>query len=257
MITRLGARVLAGLQDMLYGMGFFWLVLRETFALTSKRGAGWKVVVMQVLFTGVDALAIVVLIALSLGTAIIIEGSQLFSLGSSSLLYTILVAVVTRELGPVLIAFIVMARSGVAIATELSNMVINQEIEAYLAVGVNPISYLVVPRFMGAMISMATLTVLFSLAGLAGAWLVSQWIQPIPAAEYFANLLSHLTVADLAFSLLKAVVFGAIIAVVSSYQGFRATKSSTEVPILVIRAVGQGFSLIIVANIIITVVSIL
>jgi len=252
-----GSAAIQGAKDVLYGFGFFWLIVRESFKLNTHRGVGWKVVVMQILFTGVNAMAIILLIALSLGAVIIFEGAQLFSLGQNSLLYTILVTIITRELGPLLTAFIVMARSGVAIATELSNMVISQEIEAYMAVGINPISYLVVPRFLGVTVSVVALTVFFSAAGLAGAWFVVQFVQPLPAGEYFTNLLTHLTLTDLSASVVKGLVFGMIIAVVSSYHGFEANQSSTEVPVLVIKAVGRGFGLLIVANIVITVVYLL
>jgi len=253
-ISAWGSSAIRGAKDVLYGFGFFWLIVRESFKLNTHRGVGWKVVVMQILFTGVNAMAIVLLISLSLGAVIIFEGGQLFSLGLNSPLYTILVTIITRELGPLLTAFIVMARSGVAIATELSNMVISQEIEAYMAVGINPISYLVVPRFLGVTVSVVALTVFFSAAGLAGAWFVVQFVQPVPAGEYFTNLLAHLTLTDLTASVVKGLVFGMIIAVVSSYHGFEANQSSTEVPVLVIKAVGRGFGLLIVANIVITVV---
>jgi phospholipid/cholesterol/gamma-HCH transport system permease protein len=251
-IASWGEAAIQGLRNVFYGFGFFWLIVRESFKLNTHRGVGWKVVVMQILFTGVNALAIILLISLSLGAVIIFEGAQLFSVGQNSLLYTILVTIITRELGPLLTAFIVMARSGVAIATELSNMVISQEIEAYMAVGINPISYLVVPRFLGVTVSVVALTVLFSAAGLAGAWFIVQLVQPLPAGEYFTNLLTHLTLTDLMASVVKGLVFGMIIAVVSSYHGFQANQSSTEVPVLVIKAVGRGFGLLIVANIIIT-----
>ena len=151
-----------------------------------------------------------------------------------------------------------MARSGVAIATELSNMVISQEIEAYMAVGINPISYLVVPRFLGVTVSVAALTVaLQRVPGWLERWLIVQFFQPLPAVEYFSNLIAHLSPADLAASVAKGVAFGMVIAVVSSYQGFQAMHSSTEVPVLVIKAVGRGFALLIVVNIIITLVYLL
>ena len=257
MIEQWGARMIQGWKDMFYGFGFFWIIVRESFRLNAHRGVGWKVVVNQILFTGVNALGIILVIALSLGAVIIFEGAQFFSLGQGSLMYTILVLVITRELGPLLTAFIVMARSGVAIATELSNMVISQEIEAYMAVGINPISYLVVPRFLGVTVSVIALTIFFSAGGLAGSWLVVQFFQPLPANEYFTNLLAHLTVSDLTISLVKSLIFGMVIAVISSYHGFQANQSSTEVPVLVIKAVGKGFMLLFVLDVIITLVSML
>ena len=253
MISVWGAAAIQAFKDTFYGFGFFWLIVRESLKLNTHRGVGWKVVVMQILFTGVNAMAIIVLIALSLGAVIIFEGAQVLGvIGQKDLLYVLLVTIITRELGPLLTAFIVMARSGVAIATELSNMVISQEIEAYMAVGINPISYLVVPRFLGVTVSVVALTVLFSAAGLAGAWFVVQFIQPIPAAEYFSNLLAHLTVKDILASLVKSLAFGMVIAVVSSYHGFQANQSSTEVPVLVIKAVTRGFGLLIIFDVFIT-----
>ena len=131
-------------------------------------------------------------------------------------------------------------------------MVISQEIEAYMAVGINPISYLVVPRFLGVTVSMMALNMLFSVGGLAGAWVIVQFLQPLPANEYFSNVLIHLTVTDLVASVAKSIAFGMVIAVVSSFHGFQAKQSSTEVPVLVIKAVGRGFLLLIVVNVIIT-----
>jgi phospholipid/cholesterol/gamma-HCH transport system permease protein len=252
MIAQWGEKAIEAWKNSFYGFGFFWLVIRESLRINSHRGVGWRVVVMQVLFTGVNALAIILFIAVSLGAVVIFSGAQLLAIGQTDLFYSLLVSVITRELGPLLIAFIIMARSGVAIATELSNMVISHEMEAYMAVGISPISYLVVPRFLGVTVSMIALNMFFSLGGLAGAWLVVQFFQPLPASEYFTNLLTHLTVVDLAASIVKSMAFGMVIATVSSYQGFQAKQSSTEVPVLVIKAVGQGFALLIVVNVIIT-----
>jgi phospholipid/cholesterol/gamma-HCH transport system permease protein len=251
-LERWGATAMVVWRELFYGFGFFWLIIRESFRLNSHRGVGWRVVVMQILFTGVDAVGIILLISTSLGAVIIFYGLSLLSV--TGLFYNMLNAIITRELGPLLTAFIVMARSGVAIATELSNMVISQEIEAYMAVGINPISYLVVPRFLGVTVSVAALTIVFSVFGLAGAWVIVQFFQPLSAAEYFTNVLANLSPAGLAASLAKGVAFGMVIAAVSSYQGFQAMHSSTEVPVLVIKAVGRGFALLIVVNIIITVV---
>ena len=106
-------------------------------------------------------------IALALGALIIVQGNSILPrFGQGKLLYTLLVIVITRELGPLLTAFIIIARSGTAIATELGNMVISHEIEAYVAVGINPIAYLVVPRFLGVTVSMVLLTVYFNFFGL-------------------------------------------------------------------------------------------
>lgn len=255
MLKHLGSVTFQKFQDLLYASGFFYQVLRETFRMGGRNKVGFQVLVMQVLFTGVNALAIISLLSLGLGAVIIIQGNLLLpQLGQSNLLYPLLITVITTELGPILTAFIVMARSGVAIATELGNMVVNREIEAYVAVGISPVSYLVVPRFLGVTISLFLLNIYFSLLGLGGAFVFANFLAPIPADEYFSNLLTALTVKDLTLSAIKGVVFGWVIALVASYNGFRVNQASTEIPVIVIRAVGQGFGLLIVVNVLITVV---
>ena len=169
-------------------------------------------------------------------------------------MYSILIIVITRELGPLLTAFVITARSGTAIATQLGTMVVNHEIEAYISVGLNPISYLVVPRFIGMVVSMLVLTVYFNLFGLLGSFIVVQLIRPIPIQEYLVELLRAMRVSDILSGMLKALIFGVIVSVVSSYQGFSVNRASTEIPVAGIKAVGQSFVLIILADVFVTLV---
>lgn len=253
MIDSIGKAVRGKLDSFLYGLGFFVSVLRETGRFFRRRQVGYKVLVMQILFTGFEALRINAVMSLGIGAAIIVIGTSLLpQFGQSQLLYTILIIVITRELGPLLTAFVVIARSGTAIATELGTMVVSHEIEAYLSVGVNPISYLVVPRFLGMVASMLILTIYFNIFGLLGSFLVVQVVRPVGFQEYFRNLLTTLTVSDILSGLGKSVIFGAITSVVATYQGFSVTRASTEIPVAGIRAVCQSFMLCILADVVIT-----
>ncbi len=253
MIDSIGKTVRGKFDTFLYGLGFFVNVLRETGRFFRRSQVGYKVLVMQILFTGFEALRINAVMSLGIGAAIIVIGTSLLpQFGQSQLLYTILIIVITRELGPLLTAFVVIARSGTAIATELGTMVVHHEIEAYLSVGVNPISYLVVPRFLGMVASMLILTIYFNIFGLLGSFLVVQVVRPVGFQEYFRNLLTTLTVSDILSGLGKSVIFGAITSVVATYQGFSVTRASTEIPVAGIRAVGQSFMLCILADVVIT-----
>jgi phospholipid/cholesterol/gamma-HCH transport system permease protein len=210
---------------------------------------------MQILFTGVEALAINALMAVAIGAAINVIGSSLLpQFGQSQLMYTILIIVITRELGPLLTAFVVTARSGTAIATQLGTMVVSHEIEAYVSVGLDPIQYLVVPRFIGVVVSMLVLTVYFNFFGLLGSFIVVQLEKPISVAEYLGNLLATLTIADVWSGLTKALVFGVVVSVVATFQGFSVNRASTEIPVAGIKAVAQSFMLIIVADVIVTLI---
>lgn len=253
MITAIGHWFNQKVRRLLYAAGFFYQVVLETALFPRKRQVGLRVLILQILFTGVEALGIISLISLAMGAVIIIQGvSILPQFGQGQLIYTILIAVIVRELGPIITAFIIVARSGTAIATELGGMVASHQIEAYVSVGINPISYLVVPRFLGVMISIIILTVYFNLIGLFGAFFISQVIRPIPFAEYFQNLLGALKPIDIFSSVAKSLAFGAIISIVSTYQGFNVKVASYEVPQVVIKAVSQSFVLVVVADAVLT-----
>ncbi len=255
MVSALGRWANSRARDYAYALGFFFQVLKETALFMRRRQVAFKVLVLQILFTGVEALSIVSLIALSIGAVIIVEGGTILPrFGQTSLLYSILIVIITRELGPILTAFIIIARSGTAIATELGNMVVNHEIEAYVSVGINPISYLVVPRVLGVTISVMALTIYFNFFGLAGSFVVAQLIHPIPFAEYFQSLLRTLQLRDIVSTVLKSLVFGVITSVVATFQGFKVGASVTEIPRAAIKAVGQGFVLCFLADALITVV---
>ena len=248
----LGTKAISRGQRLFYGLGFFFLVIKETIRFFRKRQVGYKVLISQLLFTGFEALKISAIVAVSIGAAIIVIGSSLLpQFGASKLMYSILIIIITRELGPLLTAFIVTARSGTAIATELGNMVVDHEIEAYISIGINPIAFLVVPRFLGVVLSMGILSIYFSLFGLLGSFMVVQLVKPLNFSEYFDNLLTMLTVGDLLSGIIKAIVFGVIISVISTFQGFSVTRSTTEIPVAGIRAVGQSFITCIMADIII------
>ncbi len=253
MITLLGRFFIQKTRDAFYAMGFFYLTLKESVFFLKRKQVGFRVLVMQILFTGVEALFIIAIISVALGVVIIIQGISLLPrFGQGSLIYTILITVITRELGPLLTALIIIARSGTAMATETGNMVVSHEIEAYISVGINPISYLVVPRFLGVTISLLLLNLYFNIFGLIGSFAVTQLIKAISFKEYFGNLLSQLSPEDIFSSLLKSLVFGVIISTVSMFHGFRAQYASTEIPQIVIKAVTQSFIYCIVANAIIT-----
>jgi phospholipid/cholesterol/gamma-HCH transport system permease protein len=152
------------------------------------------------------------------------------------------------------VAFIVIARSATAIATEVAGMVINHEIEAYISVGVDPMEHLAVPRFLGVTISLLFLTLYFSIFGLAGSYAVSQLFHPLRAAFYFGNLLQNLSILDIFISILKSIVFGMIISIVAITEGLSVERASTEVPVAGLRAVSNAFAGIIVIDVLLSAV---
>lgn len=253
----IGESFIRYLRASLYAAGYLFEVHKRTFRFLRhiQPKYGYRVLIMQILFTGFEALWIIAIISLAMGALIIIYGRSLLAqLGQAMLVYPILITVITRELGPLLTAFIIIARSGTAMATELGYSVVAHEIEAYVSFGINPIGYLIVPRFLGVTVSMVILNLYFNIFGLLGSFIVTQFIRPLQFYEYVDNLLTYLTPADVFSSVLKSLIFGAIIACTATYYGFRVERSSTEIPQMAIKAVSRSFILCILADAIITLV---
>jgi len=251
MISSLGRAALRSLDELLYGLGFFVRVVVESFRLVARRRVGRRVLVLQILFTGIEALAIIAIMAVAIGAAIIGIGHSLpVDFVKSQLMYTILIIVIAKELGPLLTAFIIIARSGTAIATELGGMVVSHEIEAYVAVGVDPISYLAAPRFLGVLVSMISLYVYFNVFGLLGSFAVVRLFMDIGVGEYFRSLFAALAPGDLFLGLAKCLVYGSIVSVASLHRGFSVERAITEVPVAGIKAVSSSFMLCILAEVV-------
>ncbi|MDR1837116.1 MAG: ABC transporter permease [Treponema sp.] len=237
-----------------YNLGFFGRTLTGVGYFASHSKASFKILVMQILFTFVYALGISTLLALAIGSAIVVIGVPTLSmLSQQQLIYSLLIVIIIRELGPLLMAFIVIARSATAIATEIAGMVVSHEVEAYISVGVDPIEHLVVPRFLGVTVSLVLLNIYFCTFGIAGACLVTQMFHSTPIDYFFTSLLQQLNIRDILLSLIKSVSFGAIISTVAVIQGFSVERASTEVPVAGLRAVSDSFALCIVVSVLLSV----
>jgi phospholipid/cholesterol/gamma-HCH transport system permease protein len=243
----------ANLRKMFYTLGFFARTLRGVGSFVKRWKVSARILVMQILFTFVQALGICSLLALAIGAAVNIIGfPTLQKFGQQQLIYPLLITIITTELGPLLTAFIVIARSATAIATEIAGMVINHEIEAYISVGVDPIEHLAVPRFLGMTLSLLLLNIYFSAFGLAGSYIVAQVFHSLPADYYFSNLLMSLKLKDIFILIVKSVSFGMIISIVAITEGLAVERASTEVPVAGLRAVSNAFACCIVLNIILS-----
>jgi len=228
-------------ESALYNIGFFTRLLKGIKGFIQARGAR-KTLIMQIYFTFLEALLLSSLLALGIGAVVNMIGIPfLASLSRERLIYTLLILIITRELGPLLTAFIIIARSATAIATEIAGMVISHEIEAYISIGADPIEYLAVPRFLGVTISLFMLNIFFNIFGLAGSYAVAQFFTPLPASVYFGYLLESLTLPDLLISVIKSIVFGIIISVVALTRGLAVDRASTEIPVAGLKAVGASF----------------
>jgi phospholipid/cholesterol/gamma-HCH transport system permease protein len=237
-IGALGGHVLGALRT----LGALLHTLHE--ALTSAGAPGSAaaaavrhITLTQVLFTGVNAVSLVSVVGLLMGTTIIIQASLLAPGAGGEVLGRILVAVVIRELAPLLTAIIVAGRSGTAIATELGNMKVNAEIDALASLGIDVARYVVYPRVIATVISVLVLTVYFAAIAVGGGYVVSLLV----ASPTFGSLRSGFSAAlvpfDLPLFLTKGTGLGLIVGWFSCHFGLQVGSSPTEVPMQASRAV--------------------
>ena len=215
-----------------YVAGYIGRVFRHSFLFLKKDKAAAKILIMQLLFTFIEALPLICILSLAMGLGIYMLGFNfLLSFGQADLVYMLQVVIVSRELGPVLVAVVVTARSATAIATELASMVVTHQVESYVSIGIDPINHLAVPRFLGVTLSVMFLNLYFSLCGLFGPMLVSHIIGQVTAADFLDGLLKTLTLGVIGTSILKSILFGMVISLTATYYGFSVELASTEIPV--------------------------
>lgn len=233
------------------------LLCKTVATLWTERGCGSAIVremtKRQVLFTGIEAIKIIFITAMIFGVATIVELiTEVPRVSGKSYIGPVLVAVVVRELGPLLTAFIVIGRSGTAIATEIGNMIFNHEVEAVDAMGIDPLRFIVLPRLIGVTSATIGLGLLFVVVALAGGWGFARLLIHYPFVAYLADLRESLGPFDVLICFIKCASFGVIIATICCYRGFSVKFSSHEVPQVMIKAVVGCIYACFIVNIIIT-----
>ncbi len=203
----------------------------------------------QVLFTGVQALPMITAISAVLGATLIVESLPTVpKVGAESLLSTIWIHVIVREIGPLLAGLIVTGRTGGAVAADLGCMKAGGEVEALNAMGIDPVALLVTPRILGISIATMALTVylaLFTIAAGAASALLAPWIRGDVLVH---SLVAALSIRDLMVALLKGLLFGVCISTIACHRGLQVSRAITEVPVAVGATVVRGIVVIIFLN---------
>jgi phospholipid/cholesterol/gamma-HCH transport system permease protein len=209
----------------------------------------YQVVSAQVYFTGWQALPLISILALASGVMVILQSSsQLNLLGGTGMIGKLLIAIVVREMAPLMTALVVIARSGTAVASEIGNMRANREIEALESLGINPLSYIVFPRLVGGIVSVVCLSIYFVMISVLGGFLLTKLIHGMPFQFYADSLSQAVATEDLGLFLLKNIFSGVIIFSVCCYQGLSVKRSPTEVPVVTTQAVVKSIVYVIVFN---------
>jgi len=170
---------------------------------------------------GVLSLPVVALTGLFIGMVLAVQSySQFRILHLETRLGAVINMSLVRELGPVLAATMLAGRVGSAMAAELGTMRVTEQIDALASMGANPVHYLVVPRFLGCLVLIPTLTIMADFMGVVGGAFYSIIILKIDSHFYWENSQQFVGAFDLFSGVFKSLFFGAAIAIISCHRGF-------------------------------------
>ena len=204
-------------------------------------------------FIGVKSIFIVSLTGTFSGLVLALQTvHSLRQFSAEGVVGSVVAVSLAREISPVFAALMVTARAGSAMAAELGNMRVTEQIDALLTMGVSPVQYLLVPRMLACVVMLPLLCILYSCVDMAGAWVVAvQWLSVDPGT-FISNVEKYLVPNDLYMGEIKALTFGFLISAISCAQGYYANGGAKGVGEATTRAVVFSAVAILVANYVLT-----
>lgn len=236
-----------------------WLALNSQLAywlfIAPWRGQRWSAseTVRQMVQIGVRALPMAALVALSIGLTLAMQSAgEMRKLGANAYIPDLVAVSLLRELGPLLIAVIVIGRSGSAVTAELGTMKVGEEIEALEVMAINPIRYLVVPRFLAMIVMLPALTVFGDCVGIAGGWIVCRFMLDFTTAGFILRAADRAEAWDLYSGLVKSVVFAWLTITIACQRGLDVDGGAEGVGNATTQSVVWSILMMLVANAILT-----
>lgn len=216
--------------DMVDGLGLITLFAGRSFYWMVRRPFRFHLLSEQLYFIGNKSIFIILLTGTFTGMVFATQTYLGFKIiNVDSLVGSIVAISLAKELAPVLTGLIVAGRAGSAMAAQIGSMKVTEQIDALEVMGINSIQYLAVPRIVAATIAVPMLSVIFLFIGNLGAYAVGTTTLMIDKAMYFSKLGDFMVVEDVAQGVIKATVFGFVIAVIGTYFGFQVEKGAVGV----------------------------
>ena len=202
---------------------------------------------------GVGAIPIISLITFFVGVIIALQGAfELQRLGAMQLVSSLVAIAITRELGPLITAIVVIGRSGSAFAAEIGTMRVTEELDALKTMALDPVAFLVVPKFVAMAVMLPCLAILADLMGILGGSLFGVVGGGYTFGGYMLATRDALLLRDISSGIIKSVVFGMVITAVGCHEGFATGAGAEEVGRSTTSAVVISILLVIVIDLIFT-----
>ena len=253
-IEHIGRKTVAGIEEFGYvasmlAESFYWIL----FGTRRQQPVRIRSVFAEAMRIGVHAIPIIVIITLSIGVMMAIQGIQtLKTFGAESKVIVGIAIAITREFAPLIVSIMIAGRSGSAITARIGTMLESQEIDALRVIGINPVRYITAPLLLAMMICIPALTILGDFMGLLGGGLYSIIELKITLPIYFQRCADILAWNDIAQGLVKSLVFAAIIVLVSVSNGFQVRGGAEGVGRATTRSVVMSLTFIVIADMIFT-----
>lgn len=216
------------------------------------------VLARQIIFTGYDAIGFIAVVGLMAGLSVVVQAQVWMGrIGQSELLGPLLVTVIVREVGPLLVNFIVIGRSATAMAAEMAGMKVRREVDVLDAQGLDPLVYLVMPRAISMALCVFGLAVLFALFAFASGYLSGAFLQtgPTDPAIFVRSVMRGMEPRDFYNILAKTLLPGLVTGVIAANEGLSVEGVATDIPQAVTRTVTRSNLAVLIISVIISVLT--
>jgi len=223
--------------------------LGRTLPLVGNRNR-WRSAIQQMVAVGVDALPMVGIMAVCSGFILAMQGaSELRRLGAMEFVVDLVTIGFMRELGPLLTAIAVSGRSGSAFSAEIGSMVVTEEIDALRTMGIDPIEFVLAPKYLAALIVLPCLTIISNACGILAGGLFMRLSSDMALTVYLRNVVHSMVLRDIVMDLVKSLAFATIIVHVGCLEGFRVRGGPDAVGRSATAAVVKSTFLVILADV--------
>ena len=204
-----------------YEVGNASLLVSKTLSQLFRRPFQFRLLTRQLLLIGVNSLPVVLVTGVFTGMVLATQGyDQLKELSAEGGIGRFVSVSVIKELGPMVTAFVLSGRIGASITAELGTMKVTEQIDALEVMATDPIKYLVVPRFLACAIMLPILTIFSTVFGIGGGYFAAITVFKMNGHFFLKMAQSHIFIASIFISLIKASAFGMAIAAIGCYKGF-------------------------------------
>lgn len=211
-------------------MGTLVIYLIQSFECIIKGRVNWKHTFYQISAIGADSTLMSLIICVIAGSVLALQSAEKFAqTGADAYVGGLVAVAIVREIGPIFACLAVSARSGTAIASELANMKVTNQVDALKIMHINPIRYLMVPRLIACVVSLPMLTMISQVCAILGGCVVAFLVSGLHYSKYLESVWLNLAPYDIEISMVKAAIFGMMLASISCTVGLTTEGGAKDV----------------------------